>query len=93
MFLQQLKNITVVTVTGDLMNSSLVGGEGHVPVIAHLHFPHPPPSSTMVQGSYFPTGKAVMGGSSDRRSAGNQLRAGIATSLGLARAGREQGKG
>lgn len=40
MFLQQLKNITVVTVTGDLMNSSPVGGEGHVPVIAHLHFPH-----------------------------------------------------
>lgn len=47
----------MVTVTGDLMNSSLVGGEGHVPVIAHLHFPHPPPAARWCKEAIFPLGR------------------------------------
>lgn len=66
-------------------------GESHVPRIAHTHLPHLP-TAWWCKESYFSTKKEVKDGSLDGRSAGNQLRAGMAMSLGLLRAGREQGK-
>lgn len=72
--------------------AALLVGESHIPRISHKHLPHPP-AAWWCKESYFSTKKEVKDGSSDGRSAGNQLRAGMAISPGLERAGREQGKG
>lgn len=67
-------------------------GESHVPGMTHIHYPYLP-AAWWCKESYFPTKKEVRDGISDGRSAGNRLRDGMAVSLGLVRAGREQYRG